>query len=623
MTRTRRVVIAILVCLCSGINALAQAPADGWVVLPIDEYRALRLRATPTAPSPTPPPVDATLTRVDYELRADADTIAGRVMLTIDVLREGWVKVPIPAGLMVRDARLDGQPVVLVEGPPAHVMLSRAGRSILALDISLPVAASAGTESVTLPPAPAPVTRATLILPKGGVELTVNGGFINERSETAAESRWSALGRANQSLSFSWKRKSDDRRAEMALRFRARVSSTIGLGEEVSSMSSTIRIEVQQGVTREVTVAVPSALIVNQVNGATVADWSVTNNLLRVRLLDPVSTELSFVVQGESRLPAAGAITIPLVRVPAAERESGGVAISVLGAGEIEQHQARGLEPADIADLVDITAGRESPSTVAFRLRPAGGTDPRSLALSVKRYTPQAVLIANVEEARYRALASEDGLLLVEARYAIRNNQRSFLKVTLPPGATIWSASVAGTPIRPGVAEGQSILLALEKGRAGEDAPAFTVRLTFVQPIDRWQAGDARLGLPAIDLPISRTGFELYYSPRFKVSLKPGVFREESDLGVFADALRGVLTRIASTPSPEALPPAAQDATGTGAEFRQLIDRYRNEGGGRTVTGALPIDVTFPTVGPHLFMASELTAESAAPSIDLTINRIK
>ena len=77
-----------------------------------------------------------------------------------------------------------------------------------------------------------------------------------------------------------------------------------------------------------------------------------------MRLLDPVATELSFVVQGESRLPADGDIAVPLVRAPAAERETGGVAISVLGAGEIERHQMRGLEPADIADLPDISAGR-------------------------------------------------------------------------------------------------------------------------------------------------------------------------------------------------------------------------------------------------------------------------
>src|SRR6476469_9995734 len=149
MIFTRRIVFTLLVCLGASTLARAQSPAptsspDGWVVLPVDEYRALRTRANPDAPLPPPPPVDATLTRIDYDLRVDGDAVAGRALLTIDVLREGWVKVPIPVGLMVRDARLDGQPVALIDGPPAHVVLSRTGRILLALDISLPLAASAG-----------------------------------------------------------------------------------------------------------------------------------------------------------------------------------------------------------------------------------------------------------------------------------------------------------------------------------------------------------------------------------------------------------------------------------------------------------------------------------------------
>jgi hypothetical protein len=391
-------------------------------------------------------------------------------------------------------------------------------------------------------------------------------------------------------------------------------------------------------------------MVINQVNGATVADWDVTGGMLRVRLLDPVTTEVSFVVQGETRLPADGDVNVPLVRVPAAERETGGVAISVLGAGEIEKHLMRGLEPADVSDLADVVAGRESPSMVAFRLRPIAGGEARSLTVSVKRYTPQAVLIANIEEARYRVLAAEDGLMLIDAQYAIRNNQRSFLKVTLPPRATIWSASVAYKPVRPGVAEGDAVLLALEKGRAGEDAPTFAVRITYLQPAGMWaDKTPARIVLPALDLPISRTGVVLHLSPRFRIGLQPGAFRLDSDPGPFADALRfneegmrGVggglsggtlMAPSAPPPSMAAAPPAPSpgaqllDLTlkgeGRDAQFKTLIDRYRNEGGGRTVAGTLPVNVSFPELGPSLFLASELTPESEAPSIEFTIRRIK
>ena len=305
----------------------------------------------------------------------------------------------------------------------------------------------------------------------------------------------------------------------------------------------------QQGIARDLLVTVPAGIVVNQVNGPTVADWNVGAEGLRVVLLEPTTTDVSFVVTGEGRVPRDGNIVVPLVRVPMAERETGGVAVDVVGAGEIASRQSRNLEPGDPSELGDIVAGRESPSMIAFRLRAIGGTDERTLSVSVVRYTPQAVLIANVEEARYQVLASEDGRILVEARYAVRNNQRSFLKVTLPPGATLWSATVANRPIRPGVAERDAVLLPLEKGRAGEEAPTFVVSLVYLQSAAGWSPnGRVSLALPALDLPVSRTGLELHHSPRFRVQPQPGTFRLEADNGPSADALRA---------RPATLPPSS------------------------------------------------------------------
>jgi hypothetical protein len=619
MDRRLAVSIGMVVCaLGSPVRSIAQTPLspDGWVVLPVDEYRALRERANPQPPQPANPPVDATLTRVDYDLRVENESVAGRALLTIDVLRDGWTRVQIPAGLMVRDARIDGQPVSLVEGPPPYVLLSRAGRVVLSLDIVIPLASSAGTESIALPASAAPISRAMLVLPRSGVDLSVAGGFIAERAEASNESRWTTFGRPNQPLTLSWKRKVDDRRAEQPLRTRVRVTTVAGLGEDVSQVTAAVRVEVLQGLAREIALSLPAGLVVNQVNGATVGDWDVSGSTLRVRLLDPIASETDFVIQGEARLPRDGAVTVPLVRAPSAERETGGVAVDVVGAGEITSRQTVGLEPADPTELGEIVAGRESPSMIAFRLRPLAGSDARSLTVTVIRYTPQAVLVANVEEARYRVLASEDGRLLVEARYAVRNNQRSFLKVTMPSGSTLWSASVAGRPTRPGVAERDAVLLPLEKGRAGEEAPTFVVELVYLQGIDSWpDKGRAHLDLPALDLPVSRTGLELHYSPRFRVELQPGVFRLEDDPGPFAEALR-------QPASPFAVTSKAQDQRGA-TGLQALVDRFRAEAGGRTVAGALPVHVSFPIFGPSMFVASELTAEAQAPSIELGFKRTK
>jgi hypothetical protein len=613
---------AIVVSASVGVGGLAAqttAPPEGWVVLPLDEYKALREKAQPPPAASTPPPVDATLTRVDYDLRVDGDAVSGRARLTIDVLRDGWTRVQVPSGLLVRDAQLDGQPVSIVAGAAPHVLLSRAGRFVLALDLALPLTTSAGAESIALPPSPAPISAATLALPRTEVDLTVNGGFVTERAEAGSDTRWTILGRSNQPLTLSWKRRANDRRAEQPLRFRGRVSQMVALGEESAQASAAVRLEVLQGLAREVSLAIPAGLVVNEVNGATVGDWESSAGTLRVRFLDPVLADVAFVVTGEMRVPRDGAIAIPMVRLPAAERETGAIAVDVAGAGEIAERQARGMEPADPSEVGDVVAGRETPSMIAFRLRPLAGGDPRALTVRVVRYTPQAVLIANVEEARYRTLLSEDGTLLVEARYAVRNNQRSFLKVTMPPGAALWSAEVGGRPIRPAVAEGNAILLPLEKGRAGEDAPTFVVGLVYLQD-DRDAAwlgrGRARLSLPALDLPVSRTGVELHYPPRFRIEPEPGTFRVEDDPGPVAEALR-------QPPVDTSFESRKPDPNRAAAGLQALVDRFRSETGGRSVIGSLPVHVEFPVFGPSVFMASELTAEASAPSVELAYKRAR
>jgi hypothetical protein len=615
--RTAVTIAVVGWCLVGTVPIAAQAPApDGWVVLPVDEYRGLRDRSLGVAPPVPAPPVDATLTRVDYELRAEGESITGRALLTVDVLRDGWTRVPIPAGLMVRDARVDGQPVAIIEDGPPHLLLPRAGRVAVTLDLVVPLAASAGTEGMTLPASAAPITRVAFVLPRTGVDLTVSNGFVAERVEQADESRWAVFGRPNQPLALSWKRRVDDRRATLPLRIRARVSQFVGLAEEAGQVSASVRVEVVQGAVQDITLALAPGLVVNQVDGATVADWQAADAVLRVRLLEPVVSEAAFVVQAEMRAPRDGTIAVPIVRVPDAERESGGVAVDVLGAGEIAGREARGLEPADPSELGEVIAGRESPSMIAFRLRPLGGREARGLAVTVVRYTPQAVLVANVEEARYHLLAAENGRLLVKADYAIRNNQRSFLKVSLPPGASVWSAEVGGQPIRPGVAENDAVLLPLDKGRVGQDAPTFAVELVYLQRAVPWaDKGRATIDLPALDLPVSRTGLRIFYPPHFRVELEPGAFRIETDSGPFAEVLR----RAPTTPVLEQLNRSGDAAS---AGLQTLIDRFRSETGTeRRVVGTLPVTVTVPHFGPSIFLAAELTAESQAPSFALAVKR--
>src|SRR5215469_1904704 len=630
-------------------RAQAGSPDPGWVVLTVVEYRALYAKAHPAEVEPEAPPVDATLTRVDYDLRIDGELSTGRANLTVDVLTNGWVRVPIPAGLLVREARLDGKPVSLVPsvqgkgGSHVAALLSHSGRSVLQLDIALPVVSTAGEESISLPSTASGVTKASVHLPRNGVDLRLSGGLLADKSETASESTWLAYARGNEPLTFNWKRKTDDHRSTQALRLRGSLTELAGLGEDSTTIAAEVNVEVVQGAAREVQIALPDKVAIDSVAGALVADWEAKDGQLAVTFIEPVEQSAKFVISGERPSPRDGEIEIPIFRLLNTERDSGGVAAEVLGAGEIKKFKSAGLENADASDLGELVANRQSTSLSAFRFRAGDTKSTRALTVSVARYTPQAMLTANVAEARYNVLISNEGKTLVEARYAIRNNQRNFLKITLPAGATLWSAALAGKPIRPGQApDNNGILLPLEKSRAGEEAPEFAVEVVYLSRGAAWnEKGDFKLALPTLDLPISRTGLLVYHPPLFKVSPEPGSFHVEPYESPSSAALNEP-PALVSTVSPGAGPEPAPITTGTDtavtneSDFngsrdkddkekatQTLLDNFRTTLSGGKAVGILPLSVSFPAFGPSIFLVSELTGENQTPSTDLNYSKEK
>jgi hypothetical protein len=620
-----RTLCPALVVLCTTLLTAAQnvATSDGWVVLPVDEYRALRRAAFPPDSEPLPPPVEATLSRIDYDLKVDGDLASGEARLTVDVIKDGWVRLALPEGLMVREARLDGRPVTLVKpatdkgSGAADLLLAKTGRAVVTLKIVAAVATVAGTDILKLPVNNSAISHATIELTRQGVDVHLTGGLLLEHSETATGSRWIANGRGTEPLTFAWRRRVDDQRANQALRFRGAVTELVGLGEDTTQVSAEVQVEVLQGLASEIRLQIPEQFNVNQVSGATVADWDATPRQLTVTLIEPEQNTARFTVTGELRLPRAGKLEVPLIRIPAAERETGGVAVEVLGAGEIKNRQTNGLDEAEASELGQLISTRQSPSILAFRLRPAEGKADRSLSLEVARYTPQAVLTANIEDAEYSALVTVDGKTLVQSRFAVRNNQRSFLKLNLPPGAVLWSASVAGRPIRPGRATDGSLLLPLEKNKTGDEAPSFVVEVSYLDRTAPWSdKGHLSLSLLAVDLPISKSHLLLHHPPLFRVAPASGSFR----VATYEAPQSGVL-QPGSEPGLVQLNPGIAKVEGISEGTKQLVSQMRDSKRSSGPARNLPLRVVFPHFGPSIFLVSELTTENQVPLVEFDFQR--
>lgn len=596
------------------------AQSSGWVVIPIEDYRALRAKAYPVEPEAGPPPVEWALSRIDCDLRMDGEFATGEARLTVDVMKDGWVRLALPRNLKVRAARVEGRPVALLAEPgrePA-VLLSKTGRVVLTLDIATPIQVQGGTESFSLPASTAGIFRVLARVPRPAVEFSASGGVLASRDETEAETRVGVSVRPGENLLLSWRRRAEATRSTLPPRFRSTLTQVVGLGEESATILANVTLEMTQGETSGVSLILPDDLVVNQVSGALVADWDFKPGAVTITFLEAVVGSTRLVLQGESKAPRDGAIAVPLLRMKDAERESGGVAVEVLGAGEIKAQRAQGLDPTDPGELGDVLSGRDSPSLMAFRFRPIAPAASRSLSVDVARYTPQAVLLANIEEARYETLATNEGKRLTRARYAIRNNQRSFLAIALPQGALLWSASVAGKPVRPGVSPTGALLLPLQKSRGGEEAPAFAAEIIYFERADPWtRDGKVSVALPSLDLPVSRTGVVLHHSPDFRLTFDRGAFRMTEFESPISTALAE--TGLPAMSAPQAPPaPVLKEGEKKDARdqaFQGLVDKFRQEARSGRMASSLPVRVDLPEVGANVFLTSELTAEGSAPSI--------
>jgi len=185
------------------------------------------------------------------------------------------------------------------------------------------------------------------------------------------------------------------------------------------------------------------------------------------------------------------------------------------------------------------------------------------------------------------------------------------------------------------------LLLPLEKSRGGDDAPAFAVEILYLTKASAWQEkGHGKVTLPALDLPISRTGLLLYYPPPFKLSAEPGTFRAQeyenptavvlmpaagAGIGGVADSASASPATVLRVDERQAFDKlrANDDRDEKKDATRALLDTFRAKSSAGKVTGILPVSVVFPAFGPSIFLVSELTSENQAPFAEFSFQHDK
>lgn len=302
-------------------------------------------------------------------------------------------------------------------------------------------------------------------------------------------------------------------------RYDAAVDTLISIGEVTLTGSAGVTVDVKSGSITSLTLVLP----------ASVNPLGVTAPSLRSHKVRPgesgedkrIDLEFTREMEGQFRIDVQyehilddleGEVGVPTLAVVDAEVEHGRIAVEALAAVEVRAASADQLSSVEIDELPrQLVLKTTNPILLAYKY--VHTDPPYRLALRVTRHKEIDVQVAVIDQARYRTLYTSEGLAVTTAHFAVRNTRRQFLRLALPEGSRVWSASVGGEAVKPARAEGTDNAVLVRMINSTTGFPVQVIYASQGEPLRTWGGLEDRL--PSPDMIVTETRWDVYLPDDF------------------------------------------------------------------------------------------------------------
>ena len=492
-------------------------PASGNVTLPLDEYNRLVELANKPARKLDTPPVPYTMKRADLKFRVANESVQGTVQLQGEILHKGATKIPLTTGMAILDARQEGKglPLELENGTHTAVLTGPADFAVT-LDAGLPLSIEAGRASFNLPVPSAGSVRLALVVPGDHTNVRISPGLITSRSSEKGQTAIEATLAPGQVANIWWTtRETAAPAVPKEVRFLSDVKTLVSVSEADIRVAALADIIVVQGEPSQFEMEVPAGFEITGATGASVESSEVEFGVLTLKVASPPQRTHQFLISMEKSITATKA-EAPFLSFKNAQRETGEVLVEGAGTIELTAAESGGLKRMDFKEMNPyLRSLARFPMQAAFRYHKQPNEKP-ALAFEWTRFPDSSVLAAIAERAVVATLVTTEGRSLTEIRLTIKNQAQPFLKVALPPGASILSAEVAGEKVKPVEGPDGNRVPLLRAGFRPVDS--YTVSFVFMHSGAPFaKKGGSDLSLPKMDVPINLLQWEVFLPEQFKV----------------------------------------------------------------------------------------------------------
>lgn len=342
------------------------------VFLPYEQFLALWKAAheRPDVPSDAGPPIDALITETANEATVSADVVQVIATVRIELLGEGWMKVPL---------RLDDTAITraTIGDAPARIVRDRRGgyellyeraadgpRAIdLELEYAKAFARSPGRNSVSFNAPQAPISRWRVTIPEPGVKVNLQP--LIAATEVPSEGEEGVEGGETVVLAFvgaapvvgiDWTPRSEGATGLEALA-NVRATQQVWIEEGVTRTRADLEYAISRAVLTALTLQVPGDQKVVNIADANVRQWSVeaVDDVQRidVQLFEPADSAQNVRVELEKYTPEQErtALSVPIVQALDVARQQGVLAVRAAEGLRVEVTRVVGLMQMDAGEL--------------------------------------------------------------------------------------------------------------------------------------------------------------------------------------------------------------------------------------------------------------------------------
>ncbi len=304
---------------------------------------------------------------------------------------------------------------------------------------------------------------------------------------------------------------------KLAPRIVAEVFNLVAIGDGLVGGSATIRYGIiNQGV-QEFRVTVPPHWRNLEFTGANIRRKEQQTNTWIITLQDKAWGGYTLVITYDYQFDPKGAtLDLAGAHALAVERETG--SLGLMTAASLKITPAVPTEPLRRVDESELSDSDRAlctrPLLLAYKY--LGGGYQHSA--QVTRFEEVPVLEAVADRTELTTVLTEEGQLLTQSSFMVKNNEKQFQRFKLPRDATFWSSFVNGQPAKP-ERDGDWFLVPLPRD-ANRDQ-AFAVEIVYAQKINfqGWLfPRRVELVAPLTDIPNTYAEWQLFAPPTQRLS---------------------------------------------------------------------------------------------------------